>query len=315
MVVSDKAASAAIQTQQDEVPELDAIDLPLESIYDYQQIKRQESAISWRRPRRRSIQYKYIHGRRKRAQAVMLRKKRIRTTLLSIFCCLLVTLISSGLGETFSYYQSLLPRVQNLASKQFDQSTHIYDRNGNLLYTLYNPKEGRGTPISYTQIPGVLQDAQIAAEDKTFWTNSGVDPTATVRSAMIDLVSKQAETGASTLTQQIIKNLSGDKNVNGQRKLNEALLAIGLTQEYPKWKILEMYFNISPYGAQELGVEAAVQDYFGLQPECDTHFHCTPATAFLDRDLSHCSLPHRVSSCQSDPLLALARASLLAGIP
>ncbi len=239
----------------------------------------------------------------------------IRRTLLSIFCCLLVILISSGLGESFSYYQSLLPRVQGLASKQFDQSTHIYDRNGNLLYTLYNPKEGRGTPISYTQIPGILQDAQIAAEDKTFWTNSGVDPTATARSAIVDLVAKQAETGASTLTQQIIKNLSGNKDVSGQRKLNEAMLAIGLTQEYPKWKILEMYFNIAPYGAQELGVEAAVQDYFGLIPECDAQFNCVPATAFLDRDLSHCSDPHHISTCQSEPLLALARASLLAGLP
>ena len=110
LVEPDKAASAAIQTQQDEVPEQGATDLPIESMHNYASTKEQEPALSWRRPRRRSIQYKYIHNRRKRAQAVMLRKKRIRTTLLSIFCCLLVTLISSGLGETFSYYQSLLPR-------------------------------------------------------------------------------------------------------------------------------------------------------------------------------------------------------------
>lgn len=302
------------ENEKGEVPKLIEIHSPGISIPNNLVPTKQEHAIPWRRPRSRNVQYKYMRWRHKRAQKLELRKKNVRI-LLTTLCCLLAIFISSGLDESFRYYQRLLPQVQNLANKQLDQSTHIYDRNGNLLYMLYNPKEGRGTPISYTQIPGVLQDAQIAAEDKTFWTNSGIDPIATARSAIVDLVAQRAATGASTLTQQVIKQLSGDADISGQRKLNEAFLAVGLTQEYPKWKILEMYFNIAPYGAQELGVEAAVQDFFGLMPECDAHFNCIPATAFLDRDLSHCNDPHQPSTCPSDPLLALARASLLAGIP
>ncbi len=113
------------------------------------------------------------------------------------------------------------------------------------------------------------------------------------------------QSGGSTITQQVIKNLTHDTQVTLQRKIPEAALAIGLTQQYPKWKILEMYFNISPFGAQELGVDAAAQDYFGLNPICDKNFKCIPAIAYLDQN----------QKGKSDPLLALARASLLAGMP
>ena len=65
------------------------------------------------------------------------------------------------------------------------------------------------------------------------------------------------QSGGSTLTQQLIKNLTHASQDTTSRKISEAALAIGLTQQYPKWKILEMYFNIAPFGAQDLGIEAA----------------------------------------------------------
>src|SRR2546422_393683 len=77
-----------------------------------------------------------------------------------------------------------------------------------------------------------------------------------------------------------------------QVKSEEALLAYGLTKQYPKWKIMEMYLNTVYYGDLNYGVEAAAQDFFNLQPKC-THRSCKPATAQLD----------------------LAQASLLAGLP
>lgn len=243
------------------------------------------------------------------------RKTRIRHIWWSTLGVLLVLAVSNTVGISLRYYRSVLPRLQDLVNRQIEQSTRIYDRSGDLLYTLYDPRQGRSTPLAYAQIPGVLQDAQIAAEDKTFWTNTGVDVNAIMRSALLDLVARQVESGASTLTQQVIKNLSRESDPSLQRKLNEAALAIGLTRAYPKWKILEMYFNVASYGAQELGVEAAVQDYFGLKAQCSLHFSCVPATAFLDRDLAHCTTPANEATCQVDPLLALARASLLAGIP
>src|SRR5207248_11761128 len=124
-------------------------------------------------------------------------------------------------------------------------------------------------------------------------TNSGVDVQGTLRAAVANLQNQTVVEGGSTVTQQLIKNqlyLNQARTI--QVKGQEAILAYGLTQQYPKWKIMEMYLNTVYYGALNYGAEAAAESYFGLQPKC-THTHCTPAIAQLD----------------------LAQASLLAGLP
>jgi membrane peptidoglycan carboxypeptidase len=256
-----------------------------------------------------------MRRRRSRWQQSRFGAKKIITISVSVFAVLLVVLISSGAASAYAYYQSQYPQVQAVANNQIEQSTRIYDRNGTLIYTAYDGKYGRSTPISYFEVPGVMQDAMIAAEDHTFWTNIGVDPQGIVRAATQNVSAGTVQSGASTITQQVIKNLTHNAQETLQRKITEATLAIGLTQQYPKWKILEMYFNVVPFGAQELGVEAAVEDYFGLHPQCDANFKCIPGISFLDRDLTKCKNPKDLNTCQSNPLLALARASLLAGIP
>src|SRR6266516_2336676 len=258
--------------------------------------KRSHSVRVAMQMRRRRARWKHAH----------LDGKRIWITTLTIFMLLLVITISSGTGSAYAYYQSQLPHLQGLANQQIEQSSRIYDRNGQLLYIAYDNAKGRGTPVTYNYIPGVMQDAMIATEDHTFWDNSGIDLQGILRAATEYASSGSVETGGSTITQQLIKNLTGDTQVTLQRKLPEADLAIGLTQQYPKWKILEMYLNVSPFGAQELGVEAAIEDYFGLKPQCDQNFKCIPAIANLDLD---------PKTGKREPLLALARASLLAGMP
>jgi hypothetical protein len=198
--------------------------------------------------------------------------RRIGAIITSIIAALIVILVASGAISSYAYYQSQIPKLQGLANYQGTQSTRIYDRNGNLLYTL-SGQYGHSIPVSYNEIPGVMQNAQIATEDKTFWTNDGIDVQAILRSAFVDTSSETAATGASTITQQVVKNLDHQAQQSIQRKISEAALAIGLTQECPKWKILEMYFNVAPYGDQEQGIEAAAQDFFGLQPRCDANFN------------------------------------------
>jgi membrane peptidoglycan carboxypeptidase len=271
----------------------------------------------WKRSRATRVAW-LMRQRRERSSMRRRKGKRVGTILGSVLAALLVILISSGIGYSYAYYQNQQPRLQSLANEQIDQSTRIYDRNGTLLYTLYS-ENGRGTPVSYKYLPGVLQDAMIAAEDPTFWTNIGIDPQG-ILCALSQYFSDggQVQSGGSTITQQLIKNLSNDRDLTIQRKLSEASLAIGLTRQYPKWKILEMYFNSSPFGAQEQGVEAAAEDFFGLTPKCDANFNCIPAVAFLDRDLTKCTVTRPKideSTCQEDPLLGLARASFLAGMP
>jgi membrane peptidoglycan carboxypeptidase len=250
--------------------------------------------------------------------------QRIAIVIMTIFLLLLVIALSSGAASGYAYYQSQLPRLQVLANQQINQSTRIYDRNGKLLFVAYDNRtrtgSGRSTPVSYNDIPGVMQDAMIAAEDHTFWDNSGIDLQGILRAATQFSSSGTVQSGGSTITQQVIKNLNENlthrpPQATLQRKIPEATLAIGLTQQYPKWKILEMYFNISSFGAQELGIDAAAEDYFGLRAKCDAHFNCIPAIAFLDRNLTKCKNPNDDSTCREDPLLGLARASLLAGMP
>lgn len=271
--------------------------------------------IPWKRSHAVRVAMQMRH-RRARWHHSRPNKKKILTISFSVFAALIVILLASGFGAAYAYYQSEYPHVQSIANQQVSQSTRIYDRNFKLIYTAYDGVYGRGTAISYYQVPGVMQDAMIATEDHTFWDNSGIDPQGILRAAT-DYLSNGGVVngGGSTITQQVVKNLTGDTQVSLQRKIPEAALAIGLTQQYPKWKILEMYFNVAPFGAQELGVDAAAEDYFGLRPKCDANFKCIPAISFLDRDLTKCTNASDPSTCKVDPILGLARASLLAGMP
>jgi membrane peptidoglycan carboxypeptidase len=214
-------------------------------------------------------------------------------TLFFVFLVVLLSLISSGVGGAYAYYQAQLPLLNGMANHTLFQSTRIYDRKGNLLYELYDPKYGRRTYVNYNDISPLLISATVAAEDHTFWTNSGVDVQGTLRAAIANLQNQTVVEGGSTITQQLIKNqlyLSQARTI--QVKGQEAILAYGLTQQYPKWKIMEMYLNTVYYGDLNYGVEAAAQNYFNLQPKC-TRSSCAPAVSQLD----------------------LAQASLLAGLP
>ncbi len=256
----------------------------------------------WRRSRTTRIVHQ-MRGRRERWRRAQPRAGRVWGIILTLFALIIITITASSSAYGYSYYQSQLPQVQRLANLQISQTTRIYDRNGVALYDAYDQSiqnGGRRIVISYNDIPQVLQDAMIATEDHTFWDNAGIDPQGIVR-AFID-----HEGGGSGITQQVVKNLSRNDDPTLQRKLSEAAIAIGMTQQYPKWKILEMYFNVSPFGSQDLGVESAVEEYFHLMPDCKDFAHCQPGIKKLDYHSDQD--PH-------NPLYALARASLLAGMP
>ena len=230
--------------------------------------------------------------RQKRFQKIM-NSSALPLILFLVFLIVLITLISSSFGGAYAYYQAQLPLINSMANHSLFQSTRIYDRKGRLLYELYDPKYGRRTYVNYNDISPLLISATVAAEDHTFWTNSGVDVQGTLRAAIANLQNQTVIEGGSTITQQLIKNqLYVDQARTMQVKGQEAILAYGLTQQYPKWKIMEMYLNTVYYGNLNYGVEAAAQNYYNLQPKC-TNTHCTQAVTQLD----------------------LAQASLLAGQP
>jgi membrane peptidoglycan carboxypeptidase len=228
----------------------------------------------------------------------MRQERREKTTprlLIALFVAsaLLVALCSSGAGVAFAYYKAQLPLLDHIATHSLFQTTHIYDRNGNLLYSLNDPRYGRRTYDDYNQISPNMVNATVAAEDHTFWTNSGIDVQGILRAALTNLQNQAIVEGGSTITQQLIKNqLFPTDPRTLQVKGEEAILAYGLTQNYPKWKIMEMYLNTVYYGDLNYGVEAAAQDFFNLQPKCNNKT-CRSAASQLD----------------------LAQAALLAGLP
>lgn len=237
----------------------------------------------------RMIIRRHLHERYNRSYA-----PRILASAL-IFFIALFAVLSTGVGAAYAFYQQQLPLLNGIADHSLFQSTHIYDRNGRLLYELYDHQNGHGrrTYVNYTQISPALINASIAAEDHAFWINNGVDVQGTLRAAVTDLQSHTVVEGGSTITQQLVKNqlfLSQPRSL--QIKGEEAILAYGLTKQYPKWKIMEMYLNTVYYGDLNYGIEAAAQDFFNLHPQCNKR-SCKPAASQLD----------------------LAQASLLAGLP
>src|SRR5439155_7334584 len=137
--------------------------------------------------------------------------------------------------------------------------------------------------------------------------NTGIDPQGILRAA-VGLVSHSGtiQSGGSTITQQVVKNLSQQTQDSAARKLQEAVTAIGMTQQYSKAKILEMYFNVAPFDNADYGIEVAVETYFHLETKCDTNGKCVPGIAQLN---------YNAETQKDDPLLGLARASLLACMP
>ena len=153
-----------------------------------------------------------------------------------------------------------LPNPSSLQQEQFPQTTKIYDRNHHLLYQFY-ANQNR-TVVNLKDIPKTLQEATIATEDKNFYSNPGFDIAAIIRAFLTDLHGGKIQ-GGSTLTQQLIKSafLSSDRKIS--RKLQEIILSFWTEHLYSKDQILEMYFNLVPYGGTAWGVEAASQTYFG----------------------------------------------------
>ncbi|HLO18605.1 MAG TPA: biosynthetic peptidoglycan transglycosylase, partial [Anaerolineales bacterium] len=160
-----------------------------------------------------------------------------------------------------------LPSVNSLPEKFMTPSVRITDRNGRLLYEILPEVGGRNTVLSIENIPQCLKDATIAVEDKTFYTNPGIDLTGIVRALWINLRGGEAIAGGSTITQQVARNvlLTQEERTERtlRRKLREAVLAWQMTQKLSKDEILALYLNQINYGGMAYGVEAAAQTYFG----------------------------------------------------
>ncbi len=189
-------------------------------------------------------------------------------TIMLLAVSLLVSLGAAGAVLVYAYVAPQLPPPEELAKRAVAfSSTKIYDREGRLLYEVIPPGGGKRTVVPLGSISPYVIMATVATEDARFFQHGGVDPIAILRALWQDIRAKEIVSGASTIPQQLVRNLLLPPEEKGQRtlkrKIKEAILAAEITRRYSKETILELYLNEIYYGNMAYGIEAAAQTYFG----------------------------------------------------
>ena len=186
----------------------------------------------------------------------------IVTGLLVILLMALLAVLA-GLG-VYAYYARGLPLPDEMVRRSaLFKSTKIMDRYGRVLYEVFDPYGGRRSIVRYDELPQVVIDATVATEDATFFSNPGLNPLAIARALYDDLREGEIVSGASTITQQLVKNLFLTNETSVSRKVKEAILAAEITRRYDKTEILAVYLNEVYFGNLAYGIGAAAETYFG----------------------------------------------------
>jgi membrane peptidoglycan carboxypeptidase len=171
-----------------------------------------------------------------------------------------------GTGGTIGvvdYFAGDLPSIESLQSSTLTQTSRILDRNGVLIEALYHQNR---TVVPLSKMSINLQRATIDTEDRSFYSNSGVDYRRLTIAILYDLTQHSSTLGGSTITQQVVKNdVLDTQEAQGRtisRKFRELLLAEEMERRYSKQQILELYLNTINYGNGAYGAEAAAETYF-----------------------------------------------------
>jgi membrane peptidoglycan carboxypeptidase len=175
-----------------------------------------------------------------------------------------------GILAVFASYASGLPDPAQLDDFQLAEGSRVISADGVELATF--AAEQRRV-VAFANLPQVMIDAQVAAEDRTFWTNPCIDFRGIVRAALQNFSASRKVSGASTICQQLVRirlfdaDLLTNPKRQWERKIKEALVALRVADHFPglvgKQKLLEMYLNQVYYGNNAYGVWAAANRYFG----------------------------------------------------
>jgi membrane peptidoglycan carboxypeptidase len=159
------------------------------------------------------------------------------------------------------------------------QSSFVFYGDGKTEIGQYATQNRQIIPLS--EMPQNLQNAVVAAEDRTFYTNHGIDPKGIIRAAFND-ARGGATQGASTITQQYVKILYLTQERSLSRKVHEAILSLKLQKQLSKQKILEGYLNTIYFGRGAYGVQAASQAYFGVDASKASLKQCAVLASVLN---------------------------------
>ena len=176
------------------------------------------------------------------------------------FLSVLAVLAAGVIG--FVVFSAGLPGVDSLKTYKPPLESRVYAANYQLLSDL---GDQRRIYVPYDQIPPVVAQAFVSAEDRLFWVHPGINPLAILRAAVVDIArfhSGHRPLGASTITEQVVKNMLLDNRITFAAKIKEAILALRVEQVMTKQQILALYLNEIYLGDNAYGVAAAAQAYF-----------------------------------------------------
>ncbi len=188
------------------------------------------------------------------------RTQKVLRIALKIFAALFVLGFLATVA-LFAFIAKDLPSPNNVNKRFIIESTKIYDRTGtHLLYEVHG--EEKRTIIDFKDIPESVRAATLSLEDQGFYQHFVIQPKAILRAALKDIITLDAAQGASTITQQFVKNslLTNERTLT--RKVKEVILSLEIEAKFTKDEILAMYLNEIPYGSNAYGIESAAQTFF-----------------------------------------------------
>ncbi|HEX6456617.1 MAG TPA: transglycosylase domain-containing protein [Solirubrobacterales bacterium] len=203
----------------------------------------------------------------------MVEKKKPRLKKLRILFVLLglgvLAVVSMIFGMMAAISQDL-PAIYDFAEYKASKNSEVYDANGVPIGTLTSDQNK--ILLNSSQISPNMKNAVVAIEDARFYEHNGVDFRGIGRALLSDLISQSAQQGASTITEQFVKNaLEAEGSRTVLEKFREAALAYRLEKHWSKEKILTEYLNTIYFGEGAYGIEAAARTYFGAaHPGCGT---------------------------------------------
>ena len=168
--------------------------------------------------------------------------------------------IATLISGAYLFLQPSLPSVEAMRRIELQVPLRVYSRDGKLIAQI---GEQRRIPVTYDEVPEMVRQAFIAAEDDRFFQHSGFDYAGILRSLAVNLVPGKRLQGASTITQQTARNLFLTQDRTWRRKVQEMFLTYRIEREFSKQEILGLYLNVISFGKRTYGVAAAADLYYG----------------------------------------------------
>src|SRR4051812_18880296 len=162
----------------------------------------------------------------------------------------------------YVYLDPTLPSITAMKNNELSVPLRVYTRSGDLIAQI---GEQRRNPVKYEQIPLMVRQAFVAAEDDRFFEHHGFDWQGVLRMLFVNLTSADFAQGASTITMQTARSAFFTQEKSVRRKLQEVFVTYRLEQEFTKQEILALYLNVIFFGQRSYGVAAAAETYFGKQ--------------------------------------------------